>query len=288
MRYVNTCNCVPDLSLPRSKLWWLVASLLVLGTTCLGAALTSEDSLALLAGVLFLLNLASATQDICVDSLALRILQPEELGAGNTVQVVAYKAGSVFAGGSLLWVKDLTSWSVMWLAFASMYFFCICLVCGLGLVRPEKKVGWKNESKPSLNLIKENISCIFKVQGTIWMVCFVLFYKLCERGESTLPIYLVDKGVPLSRLAFWTGIVRSIASISGSSVCGYLLSARGLSPNKVLYSAAKLRCFPIFLQFLLIFMWGTDPIVSVDSLDMISLDSVMFYLAILRYLQVMN
>ena len=38
--------------------------------------------------VLFLLNLASAVQDICVDSLALEILTSDQLGAGNTIQVM--------------------------------------------------------------------------------------------------------------------------------------------------------------------------------------------------------
>ena len=68
--------------------------MMALEITCILTALTSEDMLRVLAVVLFLLNLDSATQDICVDSLALKILRPEELGAGNTKQVVAYKAGS--------------------------------------------------------------------------------------------------------------------------------------------------------------------------------------------------
>ena len=49
------------------------------------------------------------------------------------------------------------------------------------------------------------------VPGTAGMVAFVLTYKLCERGEATLPIYLVDKGVPVSSLAFWNGVVRSVS-----------------------------------------------------------------------------
>ena len=37
--------------------------------------------------LLFLLNLGSAGQDICVDSLALEVLETSELGIGNTIQV---------------------------------------------------------------------------------------------------------------------------------------------------------------------------------------------------------
>lgn len=258
--------------------------MVVLGITCISAALTSEDMLGVLAVVLFLLNLASATQDICVDSLALKILRPEELGAGNTKQVVAYKAGSTFAGGSLLWLRDLTSWSVMWLVFSSLYFICICLVWSLGLVKSEKTAKQREVWKPnqSLKLIKESLISIFKMKGTTWMVCFVLFYKLCERAGGTLPIYLVDKEVPLPKLAFWTGFVRSAVYLGGSSMCGFLLSARNISPRTILLASAKLRCFPIFLQFLLISFWGTDPIASADSLDGFSRDNVMFYSAVIR------
>jgi len=275
----------PLIERTKSKLWWLMLSMLILGVTCLFASSTSENMLGVLALVLLLLNLASATQDICVDSLALRILQPEELGAGNTVQVVAYKAGSVFAGASLLWVKDMTSWATMWLVFSSVYFLTISLVYGLGLVKPEKVKTTPEATSTSCRsfgrLVKENLINIFKVTGTVWMVCFVLFYKLCERGEGTLPIYLVDKGVPMSRLAFWTGLVRSAASLSGSSISGFLLSARNVSPKTLLSFTAKLRCLPIILQFFLISAWGTDPIVSVDMLDRLSKDSLMFYLAII-------
>jgi hypothetical protein len=41
-------------------------------------------------------------------------------------------------------------------------------------------------------------------------------YKLCERGESVFPLYLVDKEIPLKRLALWNGIIRSLASVAGT------------------------------------------------------------------------
>jgi len=269
----------PLIERTKSKLWWLMASMSMLGLTCFFAAtFTSESMLGTLATILLLLNLASATQDICVDSLALKILSQEELGAGNTIQVVAYKAGSVFAGGSLLWMRDLTSWSMMWTVFGCLYLTCIGLVYGLRLVEMDAPV--MKEGQP-LNPVRESLSNIFRVNGTWWMVGFVLFYKLCERGEGTLPIYLVDKGVPMSKLAFWTGVVRSAASLTGSSVGGYLLSANRFQPRTVLINTALLRCVPIFIQFIVITVWGSDPIMSVDYLDILSVDSLMFYVAII-------
>merc|ERR1712002_264515 len=114
-----------------------------------------------------------------------------------------------------------------------------------------------------MHTVRESFNSIFNVEGTRWMVGFVLFYKLCERGEGTLPIFLVDKGVPMTRLAFWIGVVRSAASLTGSSVGGYLLSANRFQPRTVLINTALLRCVPIFIQYIVITVWGSDPIMSV-------------------------
>jgi len=103
----------PVVERTKSDLWWLVSSMLVMFTTCLVTAYQGDVSLTVLSIVLFILNLASATQDITVDSVAIRILQPTELGAGNTVQVVAYKLGAVTVGGSLLWVGEELGHSLM-------------------------------------------------------------------------------------------------------------------------------------------------------------------------------
>ena len=40
-----------------------------------------------------------------------------------------------------------------------------------------------------------------------------------------------DKAIPLDRLALWTGLVRSLASIAGSAASGYLLSSSLWKPR---------------------------------------------------------
>ena len=64
----------------------MMNSILVLGLTCLLASLTSLETMSPILLVLLMLNAASAVQDICVDSLAIEILEPGELGAGNMIQ----------------------------------------------------------------------------------------------------------------------------------------------------------------------------------------------------------
>ena len=66
----------------------------------------------------------------------------------------------------------------------------------------------KGDAKIDVDFLVRNWSQMLSVPGTMWMISYVMFYKLCERGEGTLPLYLVDKKVSVSSLAFWNGIVR--------------------------------------------------------------------------------
>ena len=139
-----------------------------LAATCLtAAALSSPDDLAGLAGLLLALNLFSASQDVATDSLAVlnygnlsgqffcfltsccfqvRILDEDELGAGNTVQVVAYKSGSVFAGGVLLLVRDSFGWGAMFSAFAAIYVIAVLLLSRISIVERADE-GKKSDTK---------------------------------------------------------------------------------------------------------------------------------------------
>ena len=75
-----------------------------------------------------------------------RILDDDELGAGNTVQVVAYKSGSVFAGGVLLLVRDSFGWAAMFNAFAGIYVVAVLLLSKISIVERADE-GKKSDSK---------------------------------------------------------------------------------------------------------------------------------------------
>ena len=221
-----------------TKQFWLVLSMLALGITCLiTGTFCSIENVASLSFSLFLLNLFSAAQDIAVDSLAVRVLESEEeLGIGNTIQVVSYKAGSIFAGGILLYLEHILGWSGMFIVFASIYFICILLITRLKLVERSlpinKPVAYKDPvieklssaNTSAINDNRENSALhaffkLFKVNGTMWMVCFVMFYKLCERAEQTFSMYLVDKQVPTTTLAAWSTLLKTF-SLLGSTYAG--------------------------------------------------------------------
>ncbi len=71
--------------------------------------------------IVFCLNFFAATQDIAVDGIAVALLSHNELGKGNTAQVVGYKIGSIFGGGVLVWFMDSLGWSGLFLVLTLLY-----------------------------------------------------------------------------------------------------------------------------------------------------------------------
>lgn len=77
----------------------------------------TEGSIALFASV-FVFNLLAATQDVATDGLAVRLLNAQQRGLANGIQVGAYRFGMILGGGLLLWVFAHTNWQVTFLGMA--------------------------------------------------------------------------------------------------------------------------------------------------------------------------
>ena len=61
-------------------------------------------------------------------------------------------------------------------------------------------------------------SALLESPSTPAMVVFLLVYKLGEMGAmNMLPLMLLDHGMPLAAVGFWTGVVGQVFSIVGSS-----------------------------------------------------------------------
>ena len=66
---------------------------------------------------------------------------------------------------------------------------------------------------------------VLKSEGTIWMIVYVLIYKLGEQGMiAILPMLLLDQGVSSSDTAMLSGVVCQCCSILGSLLGGLMSS----------------------------------------------------------------
>ncbi|XP_016072114.1 PREDICTED: major facilitator superfamily domain-containing protein 3 isoform X3 [Miniopterus natalensis] len=101
----------PLLDMRGSPRAWLMLSTATLGLVCglLAALPPAEAGQAelpvIVAGLLLLLNLGAAVQDVALDTLAVQLLEPAELGPGNTVQDLLAVPGTQWTAGFVLTYK---------------------------------------------------------------------------------------------------------------------------------------------------------------------------------------
>ncbi|XP_022358251.1 major facilitator superfamily domain-containing protein 3 isoform X3 [Enhydra lutris kenyoni] len=238
---------------------WLMLSTAALGLVCglLAALPPAEAGRAGLpvtvAGLLLLLNLGAAVQDVALDTLAVQLLEPAELGPGNTVQVVAYKLGSVLAGGGLLALVPTLSWPLLFLLLAATYWLAAALVWAAPALQQLPASGPSEPPLRSLHLLRD----LLAMPGTLWTAGFVLTYKLGEQGASSLfPLFLLDHGISTPELGLWNGVGAVVCSIVGSSLGGVLL-ARHRQPLHLLRSVLWFRLGGLACQTTLLFHLDT-------------------------------
>uniref|UniRef100_A0A672RBV2 Major facilitator superfamily domain-containing protein 3 n=1 Tax=Sinocyclocheilus grahami TaxID=75366 RepID=A0A672RBV2_SINGR len=212
-----------------TKRCWLVGTVAGLALTCLVSAAISPDVQYMgVAGSLLAMNVLASVQDIAADGAAVRLLRGQgELGLGNTVQVVGYKAGSVFAGGGLLAVIDVAGWGWMFALLACVYGGVALFVWGAPVLDGESLRGQGEGRRGSKDVMQpwKVWRKLLSVPGTPWTMFYVLTYKLGEQGAITMfPLFLLDHHMTARELGVWNGVVAMAFSICGSSIGGFLLS----------------------------------------------------------------
>lgn len=195
----------PLVDMYGQKKTWLDGSLLCLGFLCTVASIVPPEFVVQLAVIMFLFNFITSIQDIALDSLVIEILTPAQLAKGNIAQVVGYKTGMLFSGGVFALLTEMISWANMFYGLAAIYFvaFLFSLIfvpssgdgrssfntasnirrSQLGTLSPVPGMEDPN-SAPHVPVPSHQGSfmCyfgkIFKTEGTIWMLIFVIFYKI--------------------------------------------------------------------------------------------------------------
>lgn len=183
-------------------------------------------------------------------------------GIGSTLQVVGYKVGALFGGGLLAWLSVHCSWECLFTLWGFFY-IAILIILFLNknsesLTQHNKRVeityrdrtketindldvsaNSKNEETCNVNQIpvsnnhtcktsrlsvKHIVETIFKTPDFLWLVCYVLTYKLGEQGVvSLLPLYMIDQGIPQDEVGVIFGIFGQVFSIMGSTLGGWIV-----------------------------------------------------------------
>ncbi len=207
----------------RRKSWILPLTALLGCTAVIAAFFVNSPALGPLLGLIFLMNLFAAVQDIAVDGLAVDLLESHELGMGNALQVIGYRIGMILSGGVLVWASQFIGWNGLFFAVAAIS------VCGFGAAflleeaqRPESTAS-ESKSQSLLTIVRMAISAT-KAHGGWGLLVVIATYKVGESmADGMWKPYLVKiAGYTPAQLGLWVGTYGAIAAILGSLVGGLL------------------------------------------------------------------
>ncbi|BFY97158.1 hypothetical protein BsWGS_00198 [Bradybaena similaris] len=71
--------------------------------------------------------------------------------------------------------------------------------------------------------LRQSIYELVDIEGTMWLLPFVFLYKFGDQGVSTLfPMFMIDAGIDVAEVTFWTGFVGQLFSLVGCMLGGML------------------------------------------------------------------
>lgn len=177
-------------------------------------------------GILLIINLAAATQDVATDGLAVRLLPDRWRGLGNGIQVGAYKVGMLASGSGLLLVIGAWGWHA---TLGMLALALVVLTVPIWRFReaeclPAQAVQ-TDPMGPSL-LIRHGKAFLAHAGVSAWLVV-VLTYKLGDAlGSPMIKPMLVDQGWQTGALGQLT-LVSTLAGIGGALLGGWLYPRLG-------------------------------------------------------------
>jgi MFS family permease len=192
------------------------------------------------------MNLFAATQDIAVDGLAVDLLQPRELGAGNAAQVVGYKIGILTGGGLLVALFAKQSWSSLFLAMATL---CLIVVTLVFFVKEAPKVEEQGREKVTWRELVARVKALLTRPGVRWLLVAVATYKMGETlADAMFGAWMVRvHHLPKEQVALWLGSWGMIASLAGSLLGGVIATRMRLT-HAVMFTGT-LRLLPLIAQW---------------------------------------
>ncbi|MEM9292891.1 MAG: MFS transporter [Acidobacteriota bacterium] len=212
---------------------WILPLQIALASTCGAAAVVPwGENLVRLAGMVFLMNLFTATMDVAVDALAVDLLEPHQLGYGNIAQVVGYKVGMLTSGGLLLSQVDRIQWTGLFLAMAVL----VVLIFLATLLFRENQGGSdstdsadeRQRSGRQVPAFRDLLRTLWKaltLPGSAWLLIFIATYKTGESmADAMFKPFLYDQGFGSAEIGQWVGTYGLVFSIAGSVVGGILAS----------------------------------------------------------------
>lgn len=226
---------------------WIFSSELIYASIILAVSfLDFQATPYLIIGLIILSFIASATQDIATDSLAVLSFNKKDKSLANSMQSMGSFAGAMIGGGILLLLYHKVGWGNL-LPFLAL--FVILALIPLFFFKANKGqevIRKRQEEKPTAN----DILGFFKQKG-IWkqLVFLFLYYAGLIGVLAMIKPMLVDYGYDLKEIGVMSGIVGTSIGCLASFAGGFIVRKIGRHASRLLFAVLTL-CTTIYFCLL--------------------------------------
>ncbi|MDP3847684.1 MAG: MFS transporter [Pseudomonas sp.] len=211
---------------------------IIAGIALLEPALLFGSQLPLLLGLLLLVNLAAATQDVATDGLTVRLLPERWRGLGNSLQVGGYKVGMLISGSGLLLAIDWLGWQR---SLGLIALLLVLMTLPIGLFRENRRLPFHPaQAEPAgPQLLLRHYRGLLAQPGMLLWLAVLLSFKLGDAlGSPMIKPMLVDQGWSNAALGQLT-LLSSLAGIGGALLGGLLYARLGALRSLLLFGALQ-------------------------------------------------
>lgn len=230
--------------LGRRRGWLLIAQVALVFSI---AGLGFSDPVGnpwLLAFAAFLVTFFSASQDIVVDAYRREDFPDELLGLASSLYINGYRVGMLLASGGGLIMADHMPFSFVYQIMA------VCMLPGIvtTLLAHEPAIEEKVPESMKEAIVAPFVE-YFSRQGALWILAFILFYKIGDTMASamTIPFYL-DIGFSKTEIGVVVKVFGLWATMAGALIGGVIMLRMGINRSLWIFGflqAMSTACFAI-------------------------------------------
>jgi MFS transporter, PAT family, beta-lactamase induction signal transducer AmpG len=199
---------------------WILGSLAVLCASLALLGVVPAASPAFWVAAI-LLAVASATQDIGIDALTIRITPDPQIGIVNSVRVTAARLAFIGAGGGLAYLADLYGWNRTFLIAAMVP---VIVIAAVTFFVPHQAGGVERQQNPLRALIPW-----LRRGGALPLLAIVLIYRLGDAAlRPMVAPYWISRGYSVTEVGNVTTTLGMISFIIGAFAGGAFISRFGI------------------------------------------------------------
>jgi len=233
------------------RFWIFCFQLSVVTFTVVCSFLSVETHLVWLLVGMTAIAIASSSQDIATDALALGLLKPKERGAGNAVQGIGGSIGRAIGGGGMLILLSRWGWTASLLTLALMMVVALIPL----FFHRETVPSRSRRSHPKTPILSRAIAHIKTLTDSCqrpgirsWLGVLALATVGYNLAATMFRPLLVDIGLSLEDIGWLMGIFGMIMTVLGSLAAGFSIPKLGRKRSLLL--SLTLTAIAILTQLL--------------------------------------